>query len=165
MLGDKENFLDRVSEILKSLHTITFSQIAATYLQRMAMAVEHIDKAIVLKKEELASQLDTIINDINVLVKEGKLPSIDEYLLDSNYRHKKLKRFLKFCIKKGYIEKIDGYYMINVQRVLASFHIKSYRKENPVGFTANEFLSINYNCIMTIYEKYCNTYKVSTPIR
>ena len=162
MLGDKEKFLDRVSEILKSLHTITFSQIAATYLQRMAMAVENIDKAIVLKKEELASQLDTVINDIIVLVKEGKLPGIDEYLFDSNYRHKKLKRFLKFCIKKGYIEKIDGQYMINVQRVLASFHIKSYRKENPVGFTANEFLSINYNCIMTIYEKYCNNYKVIT---
>ncbi|MCX8125103.1 MAG: 1-acyl-sn-glycerol-3-phosphate acyltransferase [Spirochaetes bacterium] len=156
ILDDKENFLKKVSHILKSLHTITFSQIASAYLQRVSMAFEEIDKAIALKKEEIASHLDAIINEFIELVKEGKLPNIDEYLNDNGYRHKKLKRFLKFCIKKGYIEKKNDFYIINTKKVLASFPIKSYRKENPVGFTANELLSIDYTSIVAIYQKYCN---------
>lgn len=157
ILDEKDRFLSKVSEILKDLHTITFSQIASVYLQRLSVAVEEIDKAIALKKEEIVSQLDAIINDIIALVKEGKLPNIDEYLNDMSYRHKKLKRFLKFCIKKGYIEKKNGHYIINTQRVLASFPIKTYRKENPVGFSANEFLSIDYTLLVSIYEKHCNS--------
>lgn len=155
ILDEKDRFLAKVSEILKDLHTITFSQIASAYLQRISAAVEEIDTALSLKKEEIASQLDAIINDIIALVKEGRLPNIDEYLIDSNYRHKKLKRFLKFCLKKGYISRINGTYIINTKKVLASFPIKTYRKENPIGFSANELLSINYNIVAPLYERYC----------
>ncbi|MGB4269996.1 MAG: 1-acyl-sn-glycerol-3-phosphate acyltransferase [Spirochaetota bacterium] len=159
ILDVKDNFLAKVSEILKDLHTITFSQIASVYIQRLSMAVEEIDRAIVLKKEEIVSHLDSIIADIMALVKEGKLPNIDEYLNDRSYRHKKLKRFLKFCIKKGYIIKSNGTYIINSKKVLASFPIKSYRKENPLGFSANELLSLNYKVLIAVYEKYCDSFR------
>ncbi len=158
ILDVKENFLAKVSEILKDLHTITFSQIASVYIQRLSMAVEEIDRAIVLKKEEIVSHLDSIVADIMALVKEGKLPDIDEYLNDRNYRHKKLKHFLKFCIKKGYIIKSSGTYIINSKKVLASFPIKSYRKENPLGFSANELLSLNYATITAVYDKHNTCY-------
>jgi 1-acyl-sn-glycerol-3-phosphate acyltransferase len=158
ILDEKDKFLAKVSEILKDLHTITFSQIASVYLQRLSMAVEEIDRAIVLKKEEIASHLDSIIADIIALVKEGRLPNIDEYLNERNYRHKKLKHFLKFCIKKGYITKSNGSYIINTKKVLASFPVKTYRKENPVGFSANELLSIDYASLVALYEKYCNSF-------
>lgn len=164
ILDEKDKFLAKVSEILKDLHTITFSQIASVYMQRLSMAVEEVDRVIVLKKEEIVSHLDSIIADIMALVKEGRLPNIDEYLNDNSYRHKKLKRFLKFCIHKGYIEKRNGSFIINTQKVLASFPIKSYRKENPIGFSANELLSINYNVLIAVYQKYCNRFKsISTP--
>ncbi|MEJ5362128.1 MAG: 1-acyl-sn-glycerol-3-phosphate acyltransferase [Spirochaetota bacterium] len=162
ILDVKDKFLAMVSEILKNLHTITFSQIASVYMQRLSMAVEEIDRVIVLSKEEIISHLDSIIADIMALVKEGRLPNIDEYLNDRNYRHKKLKRFLKFCIKKGYIIKNDGSYIINTKKVLSSFPIKTYRKENPVGFTANEFLSIDYSIIAAMYDKHCASYSTTS---
>ena len=159
ILDEKDKFLAKVQEILKDMHTITFSQIASVYLQRLSMAVEEIDRVIVLKKEEITSHLDSIIADIMALVKEGRLPNIDEHLNDRSYRHKKLKRFLKFCIKKGYIVRSNGTYIINTKKVLASFPIKSYRKENPLGFSANELLSINYNVLIAVYNKYCNSFR------
>lgn len=159
ILDEKDKFLAKVQEILKDLHTITFSQIASVYLQRLSMAVEEIDRVIVLKKEEITSHLDSIIADIMALVKEGRLPNIDEYLNDRSYRHKKLKRFLKFCIKKGYIARSNDTYLINTKKVLSSFPIKSYRKENPLGFSANELLSINYNVLIAVYDKYCNSFR------
>ena len=153
----RDDFNRALSAMLQRLHTITFSQIAAYYLKRMAEIGEHTNSRIDIAKEKFAARIEKIVAEMNALAERHALPQIDTKLMDRKYLYKKIDGFLKYCRKKGYLfaERIrerGETLVLNVESVLSSPPDRYYRKQNPLGFSANELASIGSDTIRRIYD-------------
>ena len=147
VIKPKEDFNQYLFKTLQKLHTITFSQIGAYYLMKISMLGRQAQMEVELSKENLAAQFEKIVGKIHAQVEDRILPSIDGRLMEKKYLTKKVGKFVHFCIRRGYLLKkpqtrTHGTYILNQNRVLAKYPVNSFRKRNPVGFHANELVSL-----------------------
>jgi len=68
-------------------------------------------------------------------------------LLDKKYLIKKINGFVKYCTTNNYLvetsrDKGIEMYILNKEKVLTQYPAKTFRKLNPVGFHANELVSL-----------------------
>lgn len=155
----KERFNERVKELLLSLHTITFSQIAAYYLKRIAEEKKALGGRLVISKEKLEQSLEGAVAEINRLCEKKILPSVDTRLLAHEFLVGKVEAFIKYCEKKKYIigdylEGKEKALKVNLEKVLADYPEKVYRKQNPIGFHANELASLGEKKIRKVFDRY-----------
>lgn len=153
----KDDFNSALSVMLQRLHTITFSQIAAYYFKRMAEIGEETNSRIDIARDKFAARIESIVADLNALAERHALPQIDSRLLEREYLCKKINGFLKYCRKKRYlfIERLREHgetLVLNVESVLSSPPERHYRKQNPLGFSANELASIGGDTIRRIFD-------------
>lgn len=160
VLKSKEEFNDYLHHTLQKLHTITFSQIGAYYLKRISEVSQQAKVEATLTKENFTVHIESAIYEIHTKVQEKILPAIDVKLIDKAYLRKKADRFIRYCLKKKYILKDSQKnarktYIINPNKVLATYPEKIFRKQNPVGFHANELISLGEKTIEPIFRKSC----------
>ncbi|HDP80855.1 MAG TPA: hypothetical protein ENN21_08440 [Spirochaetes bacterium] len=152
----KEEFNRRLQEMMKRLHTITFSQVAACYLKYLAREAQQRQTRLELAVDSMTESLDAIVKKISLLVKSKALPNIDLNLLDREYLKKKVEKFVGYCGKKGYLvsagirEQARALY-VNHELILASYDARAFRKLNPLGFHANELESLGEEIIQRVY--------------
>ncbi|MBW2544763.1 MAG: 1-acyl-sn-glycerol-3-phosphate acyltransferase [Deltaproteobacteria bacterium] len=147
IIKSKEEFNQQLRDSLQRLHTITFSQIGAYYLKKASSIGLRTRKEIVLSREIVAGQIEKIVRDIYSKVQGKILPACDVSLIDKKYLMKKINGFVKYCTRNNYlIETSRGkgikMYILNREKVLAQYPAKTFRKLNPVGFHANELVSL-----------------------
>jgi len=153
VMRSKEEFNRQLYRTLQRLHTITFSQIAAYYLKKVSLFGGETRREILLTRDSLARQLEPVIATIARKVQEQVLPAFDYKLLDRQYRADKMDRFIAYCVKNGYLVKtVRDTYLVNRKKVLALHPAKVYRKLNPVGFHANELVSLGKSTIDPLFE-------------
>ena len=156
VLKSREEFNEYIHHTLQKLHTITFSQVGAYYLKRISELSQQAKVEARLTKENLITQLENAINELNAKVQEKILPAIDAKLIDKDYLRKKANRFIRYCLKKKYIFKesrknTSKTYIINLNKVLSQYPEKVFRKQNPIGFHANELISLGEQTIEPIF--------------
>ncbi len=156
ILKSREEFNECLHHTLQKLHTITFSQVGAYYLKRISELSQQAKVEARLTRANLCAQLENAISGINAKVQEKILPAMDAKLVDKNYLRKKTNRFIWYCVKKKYILKeprknAEKIYIINRSKVLAQYPEKIFRKQNPVGFHANELMSLGEQTIEPIF--------------
>lgn len=154
----KDEFNRRLHRIMQRLHTITFSQLAAYYLKYLADEARKGRIRLELAADAFADSLEPIVNDVALMVKRRVLPEFDTRLLDRKFLRKKAARFLKYCLKQGYlittgISKRIQTFSLNCDLVLAEYSARQYRKLNPLGFHANELISLGEDIIKSIYAR------------
>jgi len=159
MRAAREAFNERLAQILKRLHTITFSQIAAYYLTRLAQKERELRANPMIDRERLAKAMSGITREISSAVRRRMLPHMDARLADNGYLDAKMKRFIKYCRKKRYLleARLDAggtRLMLNIDIILSTYPEKVYRKLNPLGFYANELVSLGEERIRTIFDPY-----------
>lgn len=140
----QEEFNQRLFNLLQKLHTITFSQIAAYYLNRVSKRVEQNKAEPLIKKEQLFEHLRQAVWALQGKVKLEVLPAIDQKLADVDYFSDKFNRFIAYCSKHKYFDakSSQDQWILNVKKILSDHPKKVYRKNNPVGFHANELGSL-----------------------
>jgi 1-acyl-sn-glycerol-3-phosphate acyltransferase len=143
----KEKFNKRLTRVLHQLHTVTFSQIAAFTMQRLAESGREANLRIELARDKFSEAVESLVEEINGLVDRHVIPEIDRRLSDKKYLHKKIGQFIKFCKKREYLlvrraSKDGEKLVLNIEQIMATYPAKLYRKLNPLGFSANEFTSI-----------------------
>ncbi|HSV95947.1 MAG TPA: 1-acyl-sn-glycerol-3-phosphate acyltransferase [Spirochaetota bacterium] len=153
----KEEFNERLAKILRQLHTITFSQIAAYYIRRLAKSNESARQNLVLARERFVDSMERITAEIGEMVRRKKLPDIDAGLLDRKYLLKKVNSFLKYCRKKRYLRPSlsigkDNAFILDIEAILSSYSDREYRTRNPLGFHANELMSLGETSIRRIFD-------------
>lgn len=149
----KEDFNRHLYRTLQRLHTITFSQIAAYYLKKVSLFGEETRRDVLLTKDSLTRQLEQVIGAISEKVRAQVLPGFDGRLVDRQYLGDKMDRFIAYCVKNGYLVKtVRDTYLVNREKVLALHPAKVYRKLNPVGFHANELVSLGRNMIDPLFD-------------
>ena len=144
-LKEKEAFNHHLYSLLLRLHTITFSQVAAYYLRRLAGKGEQSGTEIPICKSQLFERLDNAANELHRRVKEGLLPNIDQRLTDAPYLTGKIDRLFQYGVKHQFFvrtPKDSSCYRLNGEKILSHFPKKVFRKKNPVAFHANEFASL-----------------------
>lgn len=156
MLSQREEFIRKVDNTLRSLHTVTFSQLASYYLKIMAEnpgIKEHISKT------EFYHTMAGITNRCFHSEFRQHLPRIDEKLSSRRYMLKKVRGFIRFCIGKGFL--IEGkdqsgktILRINRELLLDTCTPKTYRKQNPVGYSANELISLGEEQLDQIFSMF-----------
>jgi len=156
VIKSKEDFNQYIFDTLQKLHTITFSQVGAYYLKRISELSRQTKVEARLTRENLTAQLENVIHEIHSRVQEKVLPAIDAKLIDKIYLKKKTDRFIRYCLKKKYILKesqknAQKTYIINPNKVLAQYPEKIFRKQNPIGFHANELISLGEQAIEPIF--------------
>ena len=156
ILKSREEFNVYLHHTLQKLHTITFSQVGAYYIKRISELSQQAKVDAKLTRENLVIQLENAIQEIHAKVQEKILPAIDVKLIDRKYLRKKADKFLRYCLKKKYIvkesrKKTQRTYIINLNKVLAQYPEKVYRKQNPIGFHANELISLGEQTIEPIF--------------
>lgn len=147
IIKSKEEFNQQLRDSLQSLHTITFSQIGAYYLKKASSIGLRTRKEVILSREIVAGQIEEIVRDIYSKVKGKILPACDVSLIDKKYLTKKINGFVEYCTRNKYlIETSRGSgiktYILNREKVLARYPAKTFRKLNPVGFYANQLVSL-----------------------
>lgn len=158
MRKPREEFNRFLFDTLQRLHTITFSQIAAYYLRRLAESQDGDSETVTVEKERLLVALETIIREIHDRVKARVLPHFDAGLLDRQCLTGKVRRFLKYCARSRYLveTRMQGgreILVLNRRKVLEEHPASDYRKRNPVGFHANELKSLGEDVIRAIYDR------------
>ncbi len=153
----KEEFNERLARILRQLHTITFSQIAACYIRRLAESNESTRENLVIARERFIASIERITAEIGEMVRRKKLPDLDAGLLDREYLLKKANSFIKYCRKKGYLRlspaEVQGEaFIVDIESILSSYSDREYRTRNPLGFHANELLSLGASNIRRIFD-------------
>jgi 1-acyl-sn-glycerol-3-phosphate acyltransferase len=156
VIKPKEDFNQYLYKTLQKLHTITFSQIGAYYLMKISTLGKKAHVEVELTKENLAAHFENIVGKIHSEVEDRILPAIDERLIEKKYLTKKVAKFVSYCIKKGYLLKkcqtgTKKTYILNQKRVLAQYPVKLFRKQNPVGFHANELVSLGEKDIEPLF--------------
>ncbi len=154
-IKSKDEFNQQLYDVLQRLHTITFSQIAAYNLKKQAsIAASRSKSAVQLKRDQLKDQLEKAVLAIHKRVKEGILPHMDQGLKESGYLHYKLDRFIQYCEKNKYLERLtDGQgHLLDVKKLLSNYPPRQFRKKNPVAFHANELSSLGDNKIIPAFE-------------
>jgi hypothetical protein len=162
MRKPREDFNRFLSETLQHLHTITFSQISAYYLKRLAELQQEAVETVTVEKDRFLATLEEITRDIHEQVKAHVLPNLDPSLLDRRHRIAKIRRFLKYCARNRYITEVRrrggvDVLVMNCRKVLAEHPARDYRKSNPVGFHANELKSLGEDVIRSIYDHYLSS--------
>jgi hypothetical protein len=157
----KEEFNNRLSHILKQLHTITFSQIAAYYLRLLAEREKNARTNLVLARARLEETLEGIIADLNELVNRKVLPHLDTQLLDRKYLANKINSFIAYCKNMRYMtdsrtDERDTAFILNIESILSDYSAKEYRKQNPIGFHANELSSLGDAVIRPTFDTHLN---------
>jgi 1-acyl-sn-glycerol-3-phosphate acyltransferase len=155
----KDAFNERLARILNRLHTITFSQIAAYYLTRLAERERDARVNRTIDRERLAQAIREITREISAEVRRRVLPYIDARLADHGYLDGKLERFIKYCRKKRYLleARLDAggtRFMLNIDSILSTYPEKVYRKLNPLGFYAHELGSLGEERIRAIFDRH-----------
>jgi hypothetical protein len=155
----KEEFNHALYKTLQRLHTITFSQIAAFYLKRLAEIKDDAAETIIIEKEKFIAAVEKITQDIHRRVRAHALPYIDSALLNHEYLIRKVNSFLKYCRKSKYILEIrregdSEILVLSRKKILADYPAKEYRKLNPLGYHANELKSLGEDIIRSIYDHY-----------
>ena len=145
--GTKEAFNKKLYIIIERLHTITFSQIGALFMKRVAEIEVGAHKNISISFDDFLENIEWIIHEIVIQVQLHKLPDIDISLLDKKYLYHKAEKFIDYCKKKEYVNleyQDDGNEIITIlpQAVLAKYPAKIFRKKNPLSFHANMLLSL-----------------------
>lgn len=158
----KEDFNRFLFETLQRLHTITFSQIAAYYLKRLAEIQDDAVETLSVERDHFLISLQKITRDIHERVKARVLPHLDSDLLDHRSLVGKVRLFLRYCTKSKYLLEIrnhDGREVLVLDRrkILEKYPIWEYRKRNPVGFHANELTSLGEDIIRAIYNRHLNS--------
>ena len=156
VIKPKEDFNQYLFKTLQKLHTITFSQIGAYYLKKISMLSKQAHVEVELTKENLVAQIEKIVGKIHSEVQDRILPAIDGRLIEKEYLTKKVSKFIHFCIKKGYLlknphKRAQRTYILNQNRVLAQYPVRIFRKRNPVGFHANELVSLGEKAIESLF--------------
>jgi len=156
ILQSREEFNQCLHHTLQKLHTITFSQVGAYYIKRISELSQQAKVEARLTKEHLVKHLEAAIQEIHTKVLDKILPAIDSKLIDKKYLRKKANRFIRYCLKKKYIlkdarEPSKKTYIVNLNKVLAKYPEKIYRKQNPIGFHANELVSLGEQTIEPIF--------------
>jgi len=152
-----ESFNHHLEKIMKGLHTITLSQIASFYLRRLAELYDARQVPLKITRDDLRRELEAVVSKTASMVKGRRLPHIDEGLFDSHYLAKKTDAFIKFCLDTGYILKnSEGdtriTFIVNAKRILDMHSMKTFRKLNPLGFSANELLSLGEDKIRHLFD-------------
>jgi uncharacterized coiled-coil protein SlyX len=132
--------------------------VGAYYLKRLSELSRQAKVEARLTRENLIAQLENAIQEIHAKVQEKMLPAIDVKLIDRSYLKKKTKKFIRYCLKKKYILKESRKndqktYIINLNKVLAQYPEKIFRKQNPIGFHANELISLGEKTIEPIFNE------------
>ncbi len=158
----KDEFNQTLYGLLQRLHTITFSQVAAYYLKRLAELKQDTARKVVFRKEVFLQNLEGILAEISRLKQDRVLPDFDPGLLDRNYLADKADRFLKYCLKKRYLEKMriedrKEALMLDIERILSSYPVKEFRKANPLAFCANELSSLGEQIFRPIFDERLGT--------
>jgi 1-acyl-sn-glycerol-3-phosphate acyltransferase len=153
----KDEFNRTLYELLQQLHTITFSQVAAYYLKRLAEMKRDTARTVIFRKKLFLQNLEVILVEINRLSHDRILPDFDPDLLDHRYLSGKVERFLKYCLKMQYLQKkrlSDGKetILLDIERILSSYTIKEFRKANPLGFCANELTSLGEQTVRPMFD-------------
>ncbi len=155
----KDEFNERLAKILRQLHTITFSQIAAYYVRRLAESNAGARENLILAKEKFVASMERITAEIGEMVRRKKLPDIDIGLLNREYLLKKADGFLGYCRKKHYLRDSpssgkEEIFILDVESILSSYPDREYRTRNPIGFHANELTSLGEAGIRRIYDSH-----------
>ncbi|PKN69633.1 MAG: hypothetical protein CVU54_09875 [Deltaproteobacteria bacterium HGW-Deltaproteobacteria-12] len=153
----KDEFNRTLYELLQQLHTITFSQVAAYYLKRLAEIKRETARTVIFQKEIFLKDLEAILVEMNRLAGDRILPGFDPGLLDRQYLSDKVERFLKYCLKKHYLQKKNlserkEDLLLDIERTLSSYPIKEFRKANPVAFCANELTSVGEKTVRPVFD-------------
>jgi len=154
LMAQRDEFISRLDSILRSLHTITFSQIASYYLKELAESTE---KTISISKNEFYHKMDDIISHcLNSNAREF-LPRIDQRLARRRYMLRKIRGFLRFCVSKDFLiekkpRKGNAMFVINTEKLLGTYNRKTYRKMNPVGYSANELISLGEETLAYLFD-------------
>lgn len=156
IIKPKEDFNQYLFNTLQKLHTITFSQIGAYYLKKTSMLGRQAQVEVEVTKENLVAQFEKIVGKIHSEVEDRILPAIDGRLIEKKYLTKKVAKFTNYCIKKRYLfeesqKRPNRTYILNQNRVLAQYPVKLFRKRNPVGFHANELVSLGEKAIEPLF--------------
>jgi len=159
----KEEFNNKLQQILLQLHTITFSQLAAYYFKKLTTIRDQLHDNIVITREHLCTHLQTIVERAHALAEDRILPSLDPLLVDRKYLNEKIERFIRYCVKKKYVRKvyIEGRgkaYALNRERILSQYPAHIFRKQNPLAYHANELVSLGESTIESVYS--CIEYDV-----
>jgi len=155
LMDQRDEFISRLDAILRSLHTITFSQLASYYLKQLAEGTE---KTISISKNEFYHNMNTIIKQCMNADAPETLPRIDERLARRRYMLRKIRGFLRFCVSRGYLIEEKSYtgdtvFILNSEKLLGTYDRKTYRKLNPVGFSANEFISLGEETLSYLFDR------------
>ena len=153
----KDEFNQALFEILQQLHTITFSQVAAYYLKRLAEMKQDTTRTVVFRKELFMRNLEGILLEMSRLVRERALPGFDPGLTNRRYLAVKVEHFTKYCLKMQYLQKKrlsdrKEALLINVEKILANYSAREFRKANPLGFCANELASLGEQIVRPIFD-------------
>ena len=153
----KEEFNRTLYELLQGLHTITFSQVAAYYLKRLAEMKRDTARTVLFRKELFLQNLEGILMEMNRLAQDRALPDFDPALRDRRYLSDKAERFLKYCLKKRYLHKKrlsdrKEALLLDIERILSSPPVKEFRKANPLAFCANELSSLGEQTIRPVFD-------------
>ncbi len=153
----KEEFNERLGAILRQLHTITFSQIASCYLRRLAETHRNAREGLVLARERFVSAMERITLEIGEMVRRDVLPDFDASLLDRKYLLKKVDGFIKYCVKNRYLRpplsgRPEDAFVLDIESILRSYSDREYRTRNPIGFHANELLSLGEAGIRRLFD-------------
>jgi 1-acyl-sn-glycerol-3-phosphate acyltransferase len=153
----KDEFNQTLFGLLQQLHTITFSQVAAYYVKRLAEMKRDNACTIVLQKELFLQNLERILLEMNRLVRAHVLPGFDADLLDRQCLSDKVDKFLKYCLKKQYLQNKRFHdskesLLLNIEKILSNHTVKEFRKANPLGFCANELTSVGEQIVRPLFD-------------
>ena len=153
----KDEFNQTLFDLLQQLHTITFSQVAAYYFKRLAEMKQDTGRAVVFRKELFVRNMEGILVEINRLARERTLPGFDPGLLNRRYLAGKAERFTKYCLKMKYLQKKrlsdrKEALLIDVEKILANYSVREFRKANPLGLCANELASLGEQTVRPIFD-------------
>jgi 1-acyl-sn-glycerol-3-phosphate acyltransferase len=153
----KDEFNERLAGLLRQLHTITFSQIAAYYIRRLAESNENARGNLMMARERFVASMERITTEIGEMVRRKKLPGIDTGLMEREYLLKKANGFIRYCRKKHYLLDPpsggkDEVFILDTESILSSYSDREYRTRNPLGFHANELLSLGEVSIRRIFD-------------
>lgn len=156
IIESRDEFNQYLHQTLQKLHTITFSQMGAYYLKKLSEMGRQAKTDIWLTKENLVAHLEKAVMELDAGFQNNLLPAIDTKLTNKHYLTRKANRFIKYCLKKKYIVKARQKehrktYLVNPNKVLANYPEKVFRKRNPVGFHANELISLGEQTIESIF--------------
>ena len=157
ILLSKEEFNEHLRECLLRLHTITFSQIGAYYLKKLSLMNARAEREITLTRDMITAHLEKVVANVNGMVENRILPAFDSRLTERKHLARKVKRFIRYCKKQGYLVELQdtgtpGTYAINWGKVLADHPAKAFRKLNPVGYHANELVSLGEKYIEPLFD-------------